>query len=126
MFHIISDLQIHSSKELLQLQTVGARNFNQFRNKEKSISSGILLPMQYQLFIPLLEEKTQAMSAAEVIQEQSGSGNIITTPPIAPCLGRGSFPGAEIDLSTTKKSASTVAKVMNVYFILIIIMYIHS
>ena len=57
------------------------------------------------------EKKMQALSATEIIQEQSGSGNIVSSPPIAPCLGRGSFPGADIDLSTTKKSASSIAKV---------------
>ena len=58
------------------------------------------------------EKKMQVLSAAEIIQEQSGSGNIVSSPPIAPCLGRGSFPGADIDLSTTKKSASAIAKVL--------------
>lgn len=57
------------------------------------------------------EKKTRVMSAAEVIEEQSGSGNTMNSPSITPCLGRGSFPGAEIDLSTTKKSASMIAKV---------------
>ena len=56
------------------------------------------------------------MSAAEVIQEQSGSGTVVSSPPITPCLGRGSFPGAKIDLSTTKKSASAIAKVFTYSF----------
>lgn len=67
----------------------------------------------------------QTMSAAEVIQEQSGSGNIAATPPIAPCLGRGSFPGAEIDLSTTKKSTSTAAKVRNVLYYISYLSYLN-
>lgn len=112
----------HFSKELLQLQTAGARNFNQYRNKEKPVLSGITkLYLFWNLIykrklIPILPvEKTRVMSAAEIIQEQSGSGNVVTSPPIAPCLGRGSFPGAEIDLSSTKKSASTIAKVLLYY-----------
>ena len=58
------------------------------------------------------EKKTEVLSAAEVIQEQGVSGNIVSSPPIAPCLGRGSLPGADIDLSTTKKATSSIAKVL--------------
>ena len=61
------------------------------------------------------KKKAQVLSATEVIQEQGGSGNIVSSPPIAPCLGRGSLPGADIDLSTTKKATSSIAKVFYIH-----------